>query len=38
VACPSCKYNIEDRLVLDYLINKQGLVEQREEEAMLASR
>jgi hypothetical protein len=38
VACPSYKYNIEDRLVLDYLINKQGLVEQREEEAMLASR
>jgi uncharacterized protein len=32
VACPSYKYNIEDRLVLDYLINKQGLVEQRHEE------
>lgn len=25
VACPSYKHNIEDKLVLDYLINKKGL-------------
>lgn len=31
IACPSYKYNIEDKLVLDYLINKKGFVERYRE-------